>query len=158
MSAGARLARADEAEVVADLLIGFRDHMGMTWPPPQAFRSGVARLFADPDTDYLLGFADPAGPALGVVQLRFRFGLWRDGLDCLVEDVFVDEQARGSGVGRAMLEAAVAHARGRGARRMELDVNEGNPAAVALYESLGFSATDNHYGTRDLYMRVHLDS
>ena len=153
-----RLADARDAEAVAALLVAFRDHMGGTWPPPTAFLAGVERLMDDEATDYLLGFADEDGPPLGVVQLRFRFGVWRDGLDCLVEDVFVREEGRGSGLGRALMTAAVGRARERGARRMELDVNEDNPAAVALYESLGFSATAGSYDGRDLYMRVHLDA
>jgi len=158
VSAEVRLADGGDAEAVATLLVAFRDHMGLTWPSQDAFLTGVERLLDDPDTDYLLGFSHADSPPHGVVQLRFRHGLWRAGADCLVEDVFVREEARGSGLGRALMDAAVARARERGARRMELDVNEANPAAVALYESLGFSATSNPYGARDLYMRVHLDA
>jgi GNAT superfamily N-acetyltransferase len=84
--------------------------------------------------------------------------VWRAGLDCLVEDVFVVEEARGQGLGRVLMEGVVARARERGCRRMELDTNERNAAAIALYESFGFSATDNSYGARDIYMRVHLDA
>jgi ribosomal protein S18 acetylase RimI-like enzyme len=39
---------------------------------------------------------------------------------------------------------------------VELDVNEANPGAVALYEAFGFSSTANPYEGRDLYMRLHL--
>ncbi len=158
MSARVRLAQARDAEAVADLLIAFRDHMGKDWPAAETFLAGVVRLMDDDDTEYLLGFADEHSPPQGVVQLRFRDGIWRAGPDCLVEDVFVREEARGSGLGRALVAAAVDRATARGARRMELDVNEANPAAVALYESFGFSATDTPYAGRDLYMRVHLDA
>lgn len=158
MSAQVRLADGRDAEAVATLLVAFRDHMGLSWPSEESFLDGVERLMDDRDTDYLLGFSGEDAPPQGVVQLRFRHGLWREGADCLVEDVFVREEARGSGLGRALMDAAIARARERGARRMELDVNEANPAAVALYESVGFSATSNPYGARDLYMRVHLDA
>ncbi len=60
------------------------------------------------------------------------------------------------GFGRALVEFALERARQRGCRRAELDVNEANSAAVALYEALGF-AVKNPHGGRDLYLRLHLD-
>jgi ribosomal protein S18 acetylase RimI-like enzyme len=81
-------------------------------------------------------------------------GIWRAGRDCLVEDVFVDASARGKGVARALLDFATERARERGCRRMELDVNEANGPALALYESFGFKTGE----PRDLYMRRHLDA
>jgi ribosomal protein S18 acetylase RimI-like enzyme len=145
-----RLADHDDAETVARLMIGFRNHLGEDWPSDNAFLAGVERLLDDQNTDFLLGFV--GDDALGVVALRFRPGIWRAGPDCLVEDVFVEEQARGSGLGRALMDAAVARARERGARRMELDTKDTNAPAIALYESLGF-ANDG-----DRYYRFHLDA
>jgi GNAT superfamily N-acetyltransferase len=60
-------------------------------------------------------------------------------------------------LGRALLDATLERARARGCRRIELDVNERNDAALRLYSSFGFSATANPYGARDLYMRLHVD-
>jgi ribosomal protein S18 acetylase RimI-like enzyme len=89
------------------------------------------------------------------VQLRYRWGIWRAGFDCLLEDLYIVEEARRSGLGRALVEGAIARARERGCRRMELDTNEDNTAARALYEGLGF--VNDRYGGRDLYYRLHLD-
>lgn len=143
-----------EAETVARLLIGFRDHMGYTWPSDNAFLAGVENIIEDRNSEYVLAAVDDDSPPSGVAQLRFRQGIWRAGGDCLVEDVFVDERARGHGVGRALLEKATERALERGCRRMELDVNEDNAAAIALYTSFGFTAGQ----PRDLYMRRHLDA
>ncbi|MCW3045798.1 MAG: family N-acetyltransferase [Solirubrobacterales bacterium] len=152
------LAAVDDAETVARLLVAFRDHLDLSWPSDNAFLAGVERLLDDRDTDYLLGAPHDDAPPAGVVQLRYRYGIWRAGTDCLVEDLFVEEAARGAGLGRALVRGAIERARERGCRRIELDVNEGNPAALALYESFGFSSTTNGYGARDLYLRRHLDS
>jgi GNAT superfamily N-acetyltransferase len=154
MPAHAWLAGPDEAEIVARLLIAFRDHLGYDWPSDNAFLAGVERLMDDRDTDFVLAAADADSPPAGITQLRYRMGIWRAGRDCLVEDVFVTDAARGKGVARALLELATERALERGCRRMELDVNEENPAAIALYTSFGFTAGS----PRDLYMRRHLDA
>jgi ribosomal protein S18 acetylase RimI-like enzyme len=144
----------DEAGEVARLLIGFRDDLGYDSPSDQVFTDGVTKLIADDSTDYLLG-AIGDGPAVGICQLRFRYGIWQAGSDCLLEDLFVEEPARGSGLGKAMTQFAVEHAGSRGCRRIELDVNEANEPALKLYESLGFGIKSGH-GGRDLYLRRNL--
>ena len=107
----------------------------------------------------MLGAPHEDAPPAGVAQLRFRQGLWRAwGGDCLMEDLYVAPDARRSGLARAIMDFSVARARERGCRRAELDVNERNSAALALYEGLGFSAGANPYGGRDLYLRLHLDA
>ncbi|MDX6722719.1 MAG: hypothetical protein QOD73_1123 [Solirubrobacteraceae bacterium] len=151
-----RRAEPHEAEAVARLIADFRDHMGLEGPSDPAIRAGVERLIGDPDTEFLLAAQTPGEPPQGVAQLRFRFGIWREGGDCLLEDLFVSAGARGAGLGRALIEAMLERARARGCRRVELDVNERNTGALALYEAAGFSATNNPYGSRDLYMRLHL--
>ena len=154
MSAHVWIAGPHEAAVVTRLMLGFRDHLGQDWPSENAFLAGVEKLLEDVQTDFLLGAKDADSPPQGVCQLRFRHGLWRAGLDCLLEDLYVEEAARGTGLGRALVGAARERALERGARRMELDVNEGNPAARALYGSFGFETKNT--GGRDLYLRVHL--
>lgn len=152
-----RLAQPHDAGAVARLMAAFRDHLGLSAPSDEEMKAGVERLLGDPDTEFLLAAPADDAPPAGVAQLRFRFGVWRAGGDCLLEDVFVDDAARGAGLGRALVEATIARARARGCGRVELDVNERNEAAQRLYGSFGFSATANAYGARDLYMRVHID-
>ncbi|MBQ5949821.1 GNAT family N-acetyltransferase [Massilia sp. ST3] len=64
-----------------------------------------------------------------------------DGDDPLLVNLFqmwVAPEARGRRVAAALLDAAIAWARGRGARAMRLGVECGNAAALALYERAGF--------------------
>jgi ribosomal protein S18 acetylase RimI-like enzyme len=152
-----RLAHPGDAEAVARLMAAFRDHIGLGEPSDAEVRAGVERLLGDPETEFLLAAPADDAPPAGVAQLRFRYGIWRAGGDCLLEDLYVDAAARGAGLGRALVEATLARARARGCRRVELDVNEANATAQRLYGSFGFSATSNTYGARDLYMRLHID-
>lgn len=87
---------------------------------------------------------------MGLCQLRFRWSVWTGAPDAWLEDLWVCDAARGAGVGRALIEAAAAEARGRGARRLELDVAEGNASALELYRSCGFTAKTQ--GDRDLLL------
>ena len=156
---GPRVWRADphEAEVVGQLLIDFRNHLKVDWPSDNAFLAGVERLIEDPDVLYLLAARDADSPPEGVAQVRFRYGIWWAAEDCCLEDLFVRAEARGAGLARALCTEVVAQARARGCRRIELDANEDNTAAQALYGSLGFTAQDDRYGGRNLLLRLHLE-
>ena len=145
-------AEPDEAAAVAGLLIEFRDWWGYPGPPDETFHRNVARLIEDPLTDFLLVAEAEGGEAVGVVQLRYRLGVWRDGDDAWLEDVYVREAAQGEGLGRALTEAAVERARERGAKRIQLDVEEENATARAVYEKAGFGVK----GERALFLQRDL--
>jgi ribosomal protein S18 acetylase RimI-like enzyme len=55
-----------------------------------------------------------------------------------IEDVVVDESARGQGVGEALSRAAVAEAVRRGAKTVELTSRPSREAANRLYQRIGF--------------------
>jgi ribosomal protein S18 acetylase RimI-like enzyme len=149
-------AEPHEAEVVARLLVAFRDHLGFDWPSDDAFLASVELLIEDPATDYLLGAPSEGAPAAGVVQLRYRRSVWRAADDCELEDLFVSAQARRGGLGRALVAAAIHRARARGCRRIALDTAERNEAAVTLYRSFGFS-DEAYEGGRAMLLRLPLD-
>jgi ribosomal-protein-alanine N-acetyltransferase len=68
--------------------------------------------------------------------------------------------ARGKGLGRALLNAAIVEAEQRGARAIFLEVGRDNPAALALYAALRFAnvgSRKGYYGGRDaLVLRLSL--
>jgi tRNA threonylcarbamoyladenosine biosynthesis protein TsaB len=66
----------------------------------------------------------------------------------------VAPHARGQGLGRALLEAAIGHAQQAGAGAMFLEVGSDNPAALALYAGLGFA----NVGLRKAYYRARNSS
>ena len=135
-----RIWRAEpgEADVVARLIAEFGDWWGKNPVPAAEIRPSVERIMTGTDGEYLLGAVDDGADAAGVCQLRFRWSVWKSAEDCWLEDLYVREDARRSGLGRALVEAALERARERGCRRIELDVNEDNEAALALYAACGF--------------------
>src|SRR5438876_815981 len=63
------------------------------------------------------------------VKQRHKAGIW---------GMYVVPQARNKGIGRALLEAAIRHARGWGLDQLQLSVTEAAPGAKRLYETAGF--------------------
>ena len=150
-------AQPDEAETVAALLVAFRDHNGSDWPSANAFLASVERLFEDRDTEFLLAARDDDSAPAGILQLRFRFSVWRAAPDAWLEDLYVRADARRAGVGDALLTLAVERAAERGAKRIELDTNEHNAGALALYERHGFSNRSKGANGRDLFLGRPID-
>jgi ribosomal protein S18 acetylase RimI-like enzyme len=60
------------------------------------------------------------------------------GLRSVIEDVVVDEAARGNGLGAALVREAIERARAAGAEGVSLTSNPQREAANRLYQSMGF--------------------
>lgn len=147
-----RLATQEDAADVARLMSGFRDWQGRTEPDDATIAATVRRLLDDPNTEFLLA----GDPAMGVCQLRYRLSVWTGTDDCCLEDLFVEADGRGSGRGRELVDAALQRARERGCTRIDLDANEANAPALALYRSVGFDSWSAAAGGNDLFMRLRL--
>jgi ribosomal protein S18 acetylase RimI-like enzyme len=66
------------------------------------------------------------------------------GLRARIEDVVVDQDARGQGVGTALTMAALALAQQQGARSVDLTSRASRTAANRLYQQLGFQLRDSN--------------
>jgi ribosomal protein S18 acetylase RimI-like enzyme len=102
-------------------------------PPPS--RAELEEIVDSPAT-VLFVAREGDNPILGSLTLA----LFRTpgGLKAWIEDVVVDESARGKGVGAALNEAALDHARTVGAKSVDLTSRPSREAANRLYQRLGF--------------------
>lgn len=82
--------------------------------------------------------AESEGAPVGFALFFMNYSTWEGTSGLYIEDLFVEEAARGTGAGRALMAAASAIAEERGCARLELSVLEWNPAR-AFYERLGMS-------------------
>jgi ribosomal protein S18 acetylase RimI-like enzyme len=82
------------------------------------------------------------GSVVGTLMLAvFRIPT---GLRGWIEDVVVDESARGTGVGEALTLAAIDEAKGRGVRSLDLTTRPTRDAANRLYARLGFERRETN--------------
>jgi GNAT superfamily N-acetyltransferase len=130
-----RTAEPSDAPDVARLLHDFNTEFADPSPGVEVLTKRLGPLIADGEMAALLGGEGPDGVAV----LRFRPSYWTGARDAYLEELYVAPDKRGQGIGRALLEAAMQVARDSGAARMELGTSEDDTAAMALYESCGFT-------------------
>ena len=124
------------AEAVTDELVAafarLIPQLSSSSPPPTA--DELADILAATDT--VLFVARLGGQVVGSLTLAF----YRipTGLKAWIEDVVVDEDARGSGIGEALSRAAIDEARRRGAKNVSLTSRPSREAANRLYSGIGF--------------------
>ena len=94
-----------------------------------------ARLH-DPDEPIALLGAYVDGRLRGIVHYLYHRSCWTVGNYCYLQDLFVAEEARGRGLGRALIEAVYGEARAAGASRVYWLTHETNATARALYDTL----------------------
>ena len=100
------------------------------------------------DPEDFIWFADQSAPLiLADEDLSRGFLLIQFAADeGEIHDVGVHPDARRRGVGRALVEAAIAAARNHGATRLFLEVDVTNAPALALYASAGFAEIGRRKG------------
>ncbi|HEX7278501.1 MAG TPA: GNAT family N-acetyltransferase [Solirubrobacterales bacterium] len=98
---------------------------------------GFFRRFLAPSEDGLLLGAHSEGRLIGYACLYWHFSSTQATETVLMNDLFVDESARGQGVGRALIEATAEVARERGAPSVEWSTAPDNHTAQRLYDSTG---------------------
>lgn len=108
----------------------------------------VANLIAQPEVDVFVA-RDSEGAVIGCLVLRFSSSL--TGVRAHIDDVVVHQHARGSGVGRRLVEAAVQAAkRDPAVRSVDLTSAPQRTAARHLYRSTGFELRDSDVFRLDL--------
>ncbi len=93
-----------------------------------------ARLLQD---DELHGLASRVnGRIIGLTHFLFHSSAWTLTPACYLQDLFVEEAARGHGTARALIEAVAAQARDRASTRMYWLTQDHNATARLLYDRL----------------------
>lgn len=102
-------------------------------PDPQPHNAPDRVLAAKLAVDELLFVAEQDGEILGTVMAGY------DGHRGWLYAVAVAAAARRRGIGAALVRHALRELRMRGCEKVNLQVRDGNDAAVAFYQALGFA-------------------
>ena len=81
--------------------------------------------------------ADAGGAAVGLALWYYTFSTFRGRSDIFLEDLFVEPEHRGKGIGLALLRHLAQRAIAENCRRIEWRVLNWNAPSIAFYESLG---------------------
>jgi ribosomal protein S18 acetylase RimI-like enzyme len=147
MTEPARLATADDAEVIAQLLYDFNVEFDTPAPPVPKIAANLRALLAGDDT-----FAFLAGtPPVGVGLVTLRPNVWYEGPVALLDELYVAPDRRNQGIGSEMIELFMAECRARGVELIEINVDESDVGAQRFYRRHGFSDIDPDSGERSSY-------
>lgn len=136
MSFQIRQAISTDLDLLATLFDGYRQFYRQPPDLPRA-RDFLAERLRRNESVVLIA-QDEGGEGLGFTQLYPVFSSVRLVRSWLLNDLFVAPSARRLGVASALLSAAAAQARERGAASLSLSTALDNVPAQALYESLGW--------------------
>ena len=103
----------------------------------EVYAATFARL-TDPEIPDMAGFiAELDGTPVGIVNYLFHDHCWRLEKVCYLQDLYAAPEARGTGVGRALIEAVYAAADARGTPAVYWTTQHFNDTARKLYDRIG---------------------
>lgn len=109
-----------------------------TTVPETVYQSTFARLLGDDPRDFsCLVAEDATGHLVGLTHFLFHRHAWKVEEVCYLQDLFAEPDARGLGVGRALIEAVYDAADAAGAPAVYWLTQDFNATARKLYDRIG---------------------
>ena len=135
-----RAARAGDEARWRELWAAYLDFYGVSVSPE--ITDGTWAKAMSESSAIFMRVAETDGTVMGFALCITHEGTWISGLNCYLEDLFVDAGARGKGLGRALLDDLVELSRQNDWSRLYWHTSETNATARKLYDS--FVESDGH--------------
>jgi ribosomal protein S18 acetylase RimI-like enzyme len=138
-----RTATLGDKGFILDLVHRFVEFGVPRWHDPRDIVSAIERVLDAPidssaEDPALMVAQDETGERLGFIRLETRPDHFTGERRGYVSEIAVAKNGEGRGVGKALMEAGEAWARGRGYQLLTLDVFAGNERARSFYRRLGY--------------------
>jgi ribosomal protein S18 acetylase RimI-like enzyme len=132
-----RAAARGDAALIQQMLVAMAHDLGQA-SDYRGSADAIERYgFSDnPAFHVLLAFEGDT--PLGMILFFYEFSTWRGRPGLYVQDIYVASAARGIGLGRKLIAAAVTEASKRGAVYLRLSVHTNNEGGTGFYDQLGF--------------------
>jgi len=105
--------------------------------PETVYDSTFARLIGEDPQDFSCLVAEADAGLVGLTHFLFHRHAWKIEDVCYLQDLYADPAVRGTGVGRALIEAVYAEADRRGAPSVYWLTQDFNTTARHLYDRVG---------------------
>ncbi|EGF89231.1 acetyltransferase GNAT family protein [Asticcacaulis biprosthecium C19] len=105
-------------------------------PLPDAVTDLTFARFLDPEESMFMVVAHVDGAMVGFATYILHRSTWAKDGYCYLEDLYVDDKARGRGAARALIAAVTEDARSRGMGRLYWVTHDHNARARALYDKV----------------------
>jgi GNAT superfamily N-acetyltransferase len=107
----------------------------------KATPESLARDGFGPDPKFAVLIAERGARPVGFALYTFNYSVWEAARGIFVEDIWVEEDVRQAGAGRALMAGLARECRDRGYARLDLNVLHWNPAR-RFYEAIGCTHLD----------------
>jgi GNAT superfamily N-acetyltransferase len=131
-----RTLRPEDRAAWGDLWRGYLAYYE-TELPEAHYDAYFARLLSDNPHDYHGLIAEVDGTPVGLAHYLFHAHGWKAERVCYLQDLYADPAARGTGIGRALIEAVYARADAAGAPSVYWLTQDFNTTARRLYDRVG---------------------
>ncbi|MEQ9520649.1 MAG: GNAT family N-acetyltransferase [Parvibaculum sp.] len=115
---------------------------------PEVTENSWARLLSPDEGLHGIAATDKDGCLVGIAHYLLHPGTWDVGHVCYLEDLFVAENTRELGIGRALIDYLATQGRAKGWERVYWQTASDNHTAQALYEKIA---------TRKDWVRYEID-
>ena len=131
-----RSAAADDVPSLVALMTEFYAEADYPLPQEPATRA-FHKLIAEPQWGGIWMAAEATSP-VGYIVLTFSFSMEYGGVRGFVDDLYVQPQARGRGIGAALLSTVRSVCVLRGVRNLQVEIGSENGTARRLYQRAGY--------------------